>query len=121
MIHHHHYRKDRGAVLLDAILALFFLSLLFGIAFVTVREFAKLRESVKARTEALIHAVNVMEALKIVEYPVPSLREEEGFVVRWNVQEFTPATFLLEVSVENEKGRRILSLRTLRKKGISTP
>ncbi len=120
-MHHHQCRKNGGAVLLDAILALFFLSLLFGVAFVTIQEFAKLQESVRTRTEALIHAVNVMEALKIAEYPVPSLREEEGFVVRWNVQEFTPATFLLEVSVENKKGRQILLFRTLRRKGISTP
>lgn len=120
MIHHRRQCKGQsGATLLVAVLALCLLSALFGIAFATVQTFTRLRESVETRMEALVLAVNTMEALKVEEHPVSSFQREDNLVVRWNVQEFTSTTLLVEVLVENERGQQILSLRTLRKKRIS--
>ncbi|MCS7241456.1 MAG: hypothetical protein NZ706_02055 [Candidatus Caldatribacterium sp.] len=107
--------------MLVALLALCFLSILFGIAFAVIQTFARLQGLTKIRAEALVFAINTMEMLKTVEYPVSSFRKEGNLVVRWGVQEFTPTTFLLEVSVENEQGRRFLSLRTLRRKRFLAP
>lgn len=120
MIRHRHQCKGHsGATLLVAVLALSFLSALFGIAFATVQVFARLRESAEVQVEALMYAVNAMEVLKTEERPVSSFQKEGNLTVRWSVQEFTPTTLLLEVAVEDERGRQVLSLRTLRKKRIS--
>ncbi|WP_406613804.1 hypothetical protein [Candidatus Caldatribacterium sp.] len=118
---HHRCKGQGGATLLVALLALCFLSILFGIAFAVIQTFARLQGLTKIRAEALVFAINTMEMLKTVEYPVSSFRKEGNLVVRWGVQEFTPTTFLLEVSVENEQGRRFLSLRTLRRKRFLAP
>lgn len=119
MIRHRRQCKGQsGAALLIAVLALCFLSALFGIAFATVQTFTRLRKSVEIQMEALMHAVNTVEALKVEEHPVSSFQRKGNLTVRWNVQEFTPTTLLIEVLVENEKGQQILSFRTLRKKRI---
>lgn len=122
MTHHHRRCKGNyGAMLLGSIMALGFLLALLGIALAGVRNSVKFRELAELKTEALLHAVNTIEALKVDENPVASSRKEGRCIVRWNVQEFTPSTFLLEVLVEKENGQRILVLRTLRKKRIHAP
>lgn len=118
---HHRYRRDRGTVLVGVLLALWVFSLLIGIAFSMVHMLPKFRETLGMRMEALLQAVNTMETLKREAHPVSSFREEGRYIVRWNVQEFTPTTFLLEVSVEDKKGRVLLTLRTLRRKGLPAP